>query len=510
MLSFLALALLTPFGTPTPFAAQATGMVFEDLDRNGRRDPGEAGIPSVLVSNGLDFVRTDPMGTWTLPSGDDTIFFLIKPRGWMTPVDEQFLPRFYYIHKPKGSPKLKYEGVAPTGPLPASIDFPLHRNREPDKFRALFFGDTQSRDLRELEYLTQSLITKIDKGDAKFGVTLGDILFDDLSIFQQHNEAIALIGIPWYNVLGNHDINFDAEHDGLADETFERFYGPPYYSFDYGRVHFVVLDDVWWIPADKRYKAALGPKQMEWLRRDLSFVPLDRLVVLMLHIPLNEVEERKEILGLLSQRPYSLSVAAHTHFQEHRFLGHDHGFTRQEPHHHVVNVTTCGSWWSGAPDELGIPHSTMRDGAPKGYSIFTFDGSQYSIEYRATGRPADYQMNIIAPETIKRSDMKGTPFLVNVFGGSQRSEVEYRIGAEGKWMPMRRVAVKDPSYDKMVRDAAQLQRPYRPLPGAIDSPHIWRGVLPATGLKGYQPIHVRTKDMFGQVYVGTRGIRIED
>ena len=42
----------------------------------------------------------------------------------------------------------------------------------------------------------------------------------------------------------------------------------------------------------------------------------------------------------------------------------------------------------GAPDERGIPHTTMRDGAPNGYSIFTFDGHKYDIEFRAAAPPA--------------------------------------------------------------------------------------------------------------------------
>lgn len=493
---------------PIAFGPSARGVVFHDYDRDGIRDPGERGISGVLVSNGIEFVRTDATGTYELPVTDDTILFVIKPRGWMTPVDKTQLPRFYYVHKPSGSPTLRYGGVAPTGALPQSVDFALYPHHEPLKFRALFFGDTQSRDLRELNYLTQSLITKIDRGDAKFGVTLGDILFDDLSIFQQHNEAIALIGIPWYNVLGNHDINYDASSDELSDETFERFYGPSYYSFDYGKVHFVVLDDVWWMPTDKRYKAAIGETQLEWLKRDLSYVDKDYLVVLMMHIPLNDVAEKKEILALLAQRPYSLSVSAHTHYQEHRFLGKEDGFDRTEPHHHVVNVTTCGSWWSGAPDELGIPHSTMRDGAPRGYSIFTFDGTSYSIEYRAAGREAAYQMNIYAPESLPAKAVEGTPILVNVFGGSAKSTVEMRLGPDGPWRPLRRVAVQDPAYVRTFRFEKNTP-PYRQLPGPIDSPHIWRGVLPATSLRGYQPIHVRTRDMFGQTYVATQGIRIE-
>ena len=37
---------------------------------------------------------------------------------WRTPLSEHNLPRFYYVHKPHGSPTLKHPGVAPTGPWP--------------------------------------------------------------------------------------------------------------------------------------------------------------------------------------------------------------------------------------------------------------------------------------------------------------------------------------------------------------------------------------------------------
>lgn len=143
-----------------PAPALARGVVFEDLNRNGRRDAHERGLPGITVSNQDDFAVTNARGEWTLSYSDDTIFYVQKPRGYMTPVDDRMLPKFYYIHKPAGSPELRYGGVKPTGPLPASIDFPLYRSNEPEKFKALFFGDTQSRNLRELKYLTDDLITR--------------------------------------------------------------------------------------------------------------------------------------------------------------------------------------------------------------------------------------------------------------------------------------------------------------------------------------------------------------
>ena len=114
LLSILLLLALT-----FPAAAEtARGVVYHDKNGNGQRDRGEKGISDVLVSNGEDVVHTRRGGAYELPVDGDTIIFVIKPRGWRTALDQQtHLPRFYYIHKPEGSPALKHSGVEPTGPL---------------------------------------------------------------------------------------------------------------------------------------------------------------------------------------------------------------------------------------------------------------------------------------------------------------------------------------------------------------------------------------------------------
>jgi len=500
---------LTQAETP----ALATGVVFDDRNRDGVRGRGEPGLARVRVSNGREIVLTDAGGRWRLPYDEDTKFFVIKPRGWMTPVDEHQLPQFYYVHKPAGSPMVRYGGVPPTGPLPASIDFALHRQREPDRFRAIFFGDPQPRDLKEVEYIAHDVVEELIGTDASFGVTLGDIVFDDLSVFEPLNGAIALIGIPWYNVIGNHDINFDTAGDEHSDETFERIYGPPYYSFDHGPVHFIVLDDILWsgrTPTDRgRYTAGLDAEQVEFVKNDLALVPENQLVVLMMHIPLTEVGNRGELYRLIEQRPYTMSISGHTHFQEHRFITGADGWRGPEPHHHIVNVTVSGSWWSGAPDERGIPHTLMRDGAPNGYSILTFDGHRYSVEFRAAGRSKEYQMNLYAPEEIAAQEAPKTPVLANVFAGSPRSRVEIRVAPDGEWAPMEQVRAEDPAFLALKAQEASATPPVgRRLPAAMRSPHLWRAMLPARTLPGVRRIEVRHTDMFGQVHTGSRVIRL--
>ncbi len=492
----------------------AVGVVFHDANGNGQLDEGEKRLPGVRVSNGREIVATDEEGRYRLPVDDDTALFVIKPRGWRTPLSKDQLPRFYYIHKPHGSPDLKYAGVSPTGPLPESVDFPLYPQQEPDTFRAILFGDPQPRTQQEVDHITHDVIEELIGTDASFGVTLGDIVFDDLSLFESQARSIALLGIPWYNVIGNHDINYDARHDRHSDETFERVFGPSYYAFDYGPVHFLVLDDIEWLveaPNGRgRYRGGLGQEQMEFIRNDLAAVPEDQLVVLMMHIPLVDVHDRQELYRLIEQRRFCISIAGHTHHHEHRFITHADGWRGPEPHHHIINVTVCGSWWRGTPDERGIPHATMADGAPNGYSIITFDGTDYVLDFKAAGRPKDYQMQIHAPEAVAADRAEPTEVLVNVFNGSEKSKVEMRVGGAGAWIPMEPRRVVDPAYRAAYeRDVAVADNPWSDLPAPKASTHIWMGNLPGDLSAGAHLIEVRATDMHGRTHTGRRVIRIE-
>ncbi len=484
-----------------------TGIVYNDINSNGTRDRREPGIPGICVSNGLDVVQTDKMGGYTLPVDDDTIIFVIKPTDWKLPVDSNNLPQFYYIHKPGGSPKSKYLGVAPTGPLPASVDFPLYKDEEPRKYKALFFGDPQPRDQKEVDYLAHDIVEELIGTDAEFGVTLGDIVFDDLSVFDSINPVIGKIGIPWHNVIGNHDTNHDSPDDEHSTETFQRYYGPPYYAFNYGGVHFIAIDDIAW--TGKGYHGEIDTRQLDFIRNDLQFVPNDTLLVLMMHIPLGTAMNRARLFDLIDGYPHTFSISAHWHQQRHIFFGGLSGWNGQGKHHHLVNGTTCGCWWGGAPDEYGIPHATMADGTPNGYSIITFDGNEYSIEWKVARRPLSYQMNIFTPESVASSDAADTSVIVNVFAGSEKSDVEMKFGDDGDWVEMQRAEIPDP-YILAIKQAEASDRPPRgrKIPNAAASGHIWRANLPPLPEPGTYIIHIRTTDMFGHTYEDSRLIRI--
>lgn len=504
---YILLAILA-LGAPQARAQRteiARGIVYHDRNGNGRRDPGEPGLRDVRVSNQRVIVRTDRSGRYELPVTENTVLFVIKPKNWATVVDADGVARGYYIHNPRGTNKLRYGGVPPTGPLPASIDFALRPNRESRRFRFLLFGDTQPRDQKEIDYIAHDIVDQLIGFPAAFGVTLGDIVFNDLSLFPSLKRTLGAIGLPWFYVLGNHDTDQDVKGDELSTETFRRHFGPAYYSFDYGEVHFVVLDNILW--KGPGYSGGLGPEQMEWLTNDLALVPPKQPVFLFMHIPLESTAERDRILALLQGRRTTFSASAHTHTQSHRFIGEAQGWHGSEPHHHLISGTVCGSWWSGAPDERGIPHATMSDGAPNGYSVVNVDGSRYTIDYYAASRPSSYQMSIAAPEEIEARASASADVQANIFAGSSRSTVQMRVG-DGPWTPMEPVVTQDRTYMSLKElETSSTPPPGRRLPNASKSTHLWAARLPALG-PGLHTITVRTTDMFGRTFEGHRVLRV--
>ncbi|MGA0555248.1 calcineurin-like phosphoesterase C-terminal domain-containing protein [Larkinella sp. VNQ87] len=495
----------------------ATGMVFNDINKNRRKDPGEPGLPNVCVSNGRVVTNTDKTGRWTLPVGDDTGFFVIKPAGYAVPTNADQLPQHYYLHKPNGSPTTQTEGVAPTGPLPKSIDFPLWKQSEDNQFSMLLFGDPQARGLTEVNYVLHDVVEECIGTKAKFGLTLGDIVADDPNLFAEVNAGIAQIGIPWYNTFGNHDFNRGAVDDRFSDETFERFYGPSTYAFEHGQVAFIVLKNIYFTPEGK-YKAHLVDAQLDFVRNYLNHVPDDKLIVLVMHAPIVLCDNRKALFEIIEKRSNVFSVSGHTHTMAHLFVDQQWGWNGRKPHHHFINATVCGSWWVGLKDEVGIPHATMNDGAPNGYSILTFDENRYSIQFKAARRPADYQMNIYLPDEQPQTAWDTTHVLINVFAGSARSTVEMQLDGRGNWLPLELRPAPDPAVAAMHRlgpylDAAvDGQKLDKVLGWKMDEPeisrHIWRGTLPKKMPPGTHRLTVRTTDQFGQTYTAHRLFRV--
>ncbi|EIJ37381.1 putative phosphohydrolase [Galbibacter orientalis DSM 19592] len=496
------------------------GYVFNDTNKNGKKDRKENGIEGVSVTNGVEVVQTDKKGAYKLPVSNDAIISVIKPSYYAINVNEDNLSQFFYIHKPEGSPEAKFKGVSPTGRLPKEINFPLISSEEKNDFTALIFGDPQPYTLEEVNYFARGIVEDVTKTeDVSFGLSMGDLVGNDLSLFNPYIKAVKELGLPWYNLLGNHDLNFDANKDQLADETYEAHFGPANYAFNEGKVHFIVLDDVLYPdPRDEKgYWGGFRKDQLDFVKNDLKYVPKDHLIVLAFHIPISEPEgdsyrdeDRQQLFDLLKDYPNTLSLSAHTHIQRQDFFDKESGWHQEKPHHHYNVGTTSGDWYSGKLDENGIPISVMRDGTPKGYAFINFKGNQYEVKYKVAGKPADYQMNIFVPKVVAEGRNTKAGIYVNFFIGSENDEVLYRID-EGDWKPMEYVEEQDPSYEVLVYewDLTDKLMPGRRSSNPIDSKHLWKGKIPTKLKTGTHKIEVKATDMYGNTYTGTSSYRLD-
>src|SRR5690606_16477898 len=298
-------------------------------------------------------------------------------------------------------------------------------------------------------------------------------------VFEPYIQAIGKMGIPWHNVLGNHDMNYDVKVDSLSDETFERHFGPANYSVNYGNVHLIVLDNVFYPNPEtgKGYVAGLREDQFDFIENNLKFVPKDRLVIIASHIPLGGRGYTQLLFDLLADFPNTLSLSAHTHRQYHKFFTKADGWGQEAAHHHYNVGTTSGNWYSGELDENGIPISTMADGTPKGYAIINFNNNKYTIDYKVAGESPDYRMSIWLPEELGKGENPNELY-VNFFMGHKDNDVAYRIDG-GEWKQMTFTNDFDPEFLHLrnrwddTTKTLKGRRPGKP----SKSTHLWKATL---------------------------------
>lgn len=514
---FFSLILLSSFSL---YAQQvATGFVFEDTNGNGKKERNERGIEGVSLSNGTDVVVTRNDGSYSISVYDGNTLFMIKPKGYKPAVDNDYIPKFYYHYKPQGSPaNFEFKGVAPTGKLPQSVDFALTRYDEPENFTAIIFGDPQPYTMDDIDYFTRKIVQEVEKKDnTLFGISLGDIVGDNLSLHPIYKEQMRHLQLPWYNVMGNHDMNYDAPTDVLTDETFEKNFGSANYAFNYGNAHFIILDNILYPdPRDGNgYWGGYRLDQLLFLENNLKHVPKDKLVVIAQHIHMKNIveefrpEDRQKLFDLLKDYENVLIMSAHTHLQDQIEYTITDGWMGKKPLHEYNVGTTSGDWYSGKLNDNNLPDATMRDGTPQGYAYLNIKGNQYSVEYKVAGREPEYQMNITAPKVVPYKGRTSSPVVVNFFMGSPNDKVEYRIG-NGNWQKMTYVETADPAYiAKLFEwDYTDTLLPGRRPSNAVISTHLWQGAIKVDLEPGEHVIEVRATDRYGKQHTGKRSYRI--
>ena len=358
----------------------------------GRVTAPDGGVADVPVTDGVTVTTTDPDGRFQFTaSARQPFVYLSVPAGYRLPTDGDGRVRGYHPLDPgdDGTVEIAFS-LRPLG-------------RDDTRHAVVFLADPQARTAAEMQEFRQTTIPDVTEtaqtlGDRPvFGVGGGDLVFDDLSLLSDYEAAVADTGLPFAQVVGNHDLNVDAPGDPDSTATFRDHFGPTYYSFDRGAVHYVVLDDVYWPGNDDfgeetdGYLGHLDAAQLHWLQQDLALVADGRPVIVFAHIPplstlyerrdetrpspRNMIVNREALYELLA--PFDAHVVTgHIHENEHRFA--------DGPHEHVVG-TACGAWWTGP---------VCYDGTPRGYAVYEVNGDSVRWRYQSTGRDADYQMRV--------------------------------------------------------------------------------------------------------------------
>lgn len=345
-------------------------------------------IVSIVVTDGVNFTQTDDKGRYQLVSdpSQSKFVYLSVPADYKTVV-EKALPVGYYARLDANKKKNRH-------------DFQLVKRGQPVRdFTFIAISDPQAKNEQQLNRFALETVTDLKEtlkhlnSQEVYGMTLGDIVWDVMPLFDPYKEVISGLDLTMYHVIGNHDfdkqysaLNLAENKDEYGEHVFGDHFGPTDYSFTVGKIHIVSMKDIDY-EGGKKYKERFTPEQLEWLKKDLSYVVPGTTVLLNLHAPTANSTARggattrnaKQLFEVL--KDYKVHIfAGHTHFYENRVV---------TPNIYEHNIgAACGAWWAG---------DVNRCGAPNGYLIVKANGDEISWQYKATGHPLDYQFRVYKP-----------------------------------------------------------------------------------------------------------------
>ncbi|MBN1911741.1 MAG: calcineurin-like phosphoesterase C-terminal domain-containing protein [Pirellulales bacterium] len=385
-------------------------------------------LAKVIVSNGREVTQTDADGRYELPSGPDVgpFVFVSCPRGHWT-------DRFY---RPVNE-------ALRTG----TADFTLRPVPQTDRFDFVFAADLSNlgHDIQAAgRAKTKASIVEICALSPKpaFLLIQGDlgIMGDGGTRFL---DLLKTSTVPVRTGIGNHEIR--PERDNPKD-LYERILGPTYYSFDWGPVHFVVLDGNKPAAIPGKSVGTVEPREMAWLEADLAAQPPDKPLIVGVHIPIVSTyparrTDLKEAEGPFWQSANTEKLTAL--FARHRvrlvLQGHIHENERivRDGVEYVESVSLCGRWWKS-----GSGFERATDGSPRGYRIVSVDGAAIRHRYQSSCESrVDRQGEFMGlPKTM--TPKQKTSFVFNCYDAPNGSTARARLD-DGPWADLSPVILPD-------------------------------------------------------------------
>lgn len=439
---------------------------FTTLKRNetvsGRVTSNNKGIANVVISDGYSVVRTDAEGKYRITPHEKALtIFMSTPAG--------------YEFKTSYNIATQYEKLGARN----QYNFDLIALNQDDKnHHFIIWADPQVRNKKDVKQMmetsvpdTKAHIKSLGKDALVHGICVGDIAWDYLEYFQDYNKAVAEMGIPFFQALGNHDMNYREGGDDTSDRTFKEVFGPTYYSFNRGQAHYVVLDDVRYLGTEREYDGFISQPQLDWLKKDLQYVSKDTLLIISLHIPVhNIVINNQDLYRIVKDFKNVHIMSGHTHYNVNNIyknvFEHNHG-------------TVCGAWWTGP---------ICTDGTPRGYGVYTVKGRDLTWYYKPTGLEKDHQLSAYVDTLTNQKRL-----LVNVWNWDPEWKVKYSVDGK-KLKEMEQQTGYDPLSVTLYKgDKLPAGRTF-PEPTQIDHLFIAHFSPDAKSVK------IEVTDRFGNVY----------
>ncbi|MGN0571176.1 MAG: PQQ-binding-like beta-propeller repeat protein [Candidatus Fimenecus sp.] len=238
-----AVVLAVVFRTGGPY----TGKVIE----------AESGAPvaGVRVSDGRHVVQTDENGCFTVKGWRKTNFITVT-------VPAGYTAETYYIRTNKNTESYDFTLAKSTIPAGAAHSF-------------LQISDTEIGEGGTGEWL-EHIKTVAASQDAAFLIHTGDICYE--AGLKRHIQDMntETMGLPVYYCIGNHDY-VDGNY---GEELFESLYGPTWYSFEIGNVHYIVTPFGRGADKSSRYSKR---DCLLWLKNDLENTDPNMKIVMFNH-----------------------------------------------------------------------------------------------------------------------------------------------------------------------------------------------------------------------------------
>ncbi|GGI26340.1 calcineurin-like phosphoesterase C-terminal domain-containing protein [Pedobacter mendelii] len=359
------------------------------------------GVANVVVSDGYNVVQTDKSGNYIIEINPLAKFVWISTPSGFEFKTESHIAKHY--ESAIGKTNLNFELMA------------LKQNDNRHNF--IIWADPQVKNKKDVVQMMETsvpdtikMIKSMDPKIPVHGITVGDIVWDNHELFTDYNTAVAKMSIPFFQALGNHDMDYRMGGDETSDKTFQEHYGPTYYSFNRGKAHYVVLDDVRYLGTERNYDGFISQTQLDWLAKDLKFVAKDGLLIINLHIPVhNAVKNNTDFYAILNGFSNVHIMSGHTHYNRNvitdNIFEHNHG-------------AVCGAWWTGP---------ICEDGTPRGYGVYEVNGTELKWFYQPTGLSKKEQIHIYVDELTNQKRL-----IANVWNWDPMWKIEYFL--DGKAM----------------------------------------------------------------------------